>query len=78
MGQSLTDTDLADLQRNILGDVTITEHFGLRLSPVFVGEYTMSTRMLLITRASRTRRSGYAWRIKNFPRQDGRTVSCHA
>ncbi|WP_010517610.1 Fic family protein [Komagataeibacter oboediens] len=37
----LTDTDLADLQRNILGDVTITEHFGLRLSPVFVGEYTM-------------------------------------
>lgn len=34
----LTDASLSILQREILGDSTVISHFGLRQSPVFVGE----------------------------------------
>lgn len=34
----LTDAALAELQREILGDTTTLTHFGIRQSPVFVGE----------------------------------------
>ena len=34
----LTDSASADLQREILGDITTMTHFGFRQSPVFVGE----------------------------------------
>lgn len=36
--QPLSEAALAELQQEILGTTTTLEHFGLRLSPVFVGE----------------------------------------
>ncbi|WP_159918365.1 Fic family protein [Pantoea sp. 18069] len=36
--QPLTDSASAELQREILGDITTATHFGFRQSPVFVGE----------------------------------------
>lgn len=36
--QPLTDAASAELQREILGDITTVTHFGFRQSPVFVGE----------------------------------------
>ena len=37
-GLPLDDAGLADLQREILGERTTIQHFGVRQSPVFVGE----------------------------------------